>query len=141
MTKFKETFQDEIRITITFKSAETSNAVNARNMRIMDVYVKNADNEFDLVFSETESCNWKSEKTRHGVAGAVNLLYKLLLEHENVYYINDYQKLSNEMAEKFCRSSRNCTQNNCCISKRFHFFRKLRFQFLKLKLKFFNVFK
>lgn len=40
MTKFKETFQDEIRITITFKSAETSNAVNARNMRIMDVYAK-----------------------------------------------------------------------------------------------------
>ena len=49
MTKFKETFQDEIRITITFKSAETSNAVNARNMHNGRV-CKNADNEFDLVF-------------------------------------------------------------------------------------------
>ena len=134
-------FTEAIRIIITHKTLEKNNAVNAKHLRTIDVFMDGEDKRMDMVFSETESTARGYAKTKSGVAGAVNLLYDLLLEHDDAYYLNDYQKLQSEIAKKFrCRQSYR-GQSRCKISKHFNFFRKLRFQFFQFKVKFFNIFK
>ncbi len=117
------------------------NPVNANFIRTVDVFMENEDGKPEKVYSETESVHRRPYKTRGGIAGAVNLLYGLLLEHENVYYLNDYPKLSKEMTENLRCRCYNTTQDACSVGKHLNLFRKIRLQLLKLQIKFLNIFK
>lgn len=137
----KKEFTELITIAITYKSLGKCNAVNARKMRTIDIYMEGEDKKPELVYAETESVKRHVGKAKNGIAGAVNLLHGLLLEHDNVYYINDEKKLLKEMSDKFCCRNRYCTQKTCGVGKRFNFFGKLRLQLLQLQIKFFDIFK
>lgn len=91
---------EKITIVITYDEMPLSKLVSQTCRRKIEVY--GTDNsEEELLFSETESVNRGGMmKTRSGVAGAVNLLYGLLFDLPNTYYINDDHKCDGEFMKQ-----------------------------------------
>jgi hypothetical protein len=90
---------EKITIVITYDEMPLSKLASQTCRRKIEVY--GADNSVEeLLFSETESVNRGMMKTRSGVAGAVNLLYGLLFDLPNTYYINDDHKCDGEFKQK-----------------------------------------
>lgn len=115
--------------------------LNTRERRSIYIYEIDEENNTKPVFSESELMHGVNPSSRSGIAGAANLLYGLLLSHENTYYINDEYMLLNKMSKNFACCSCNCRKNTCCVSKRFNLLGELRLKLTQFKVKFFNIFK
>lgn len=72
--------------------------LNTRSRRSIDIYSFNENTDLKRIFSESELIHGVEPTSRNGIAGAVNLLYGLLLGHENAYYINDHRSICSSTA-------------------------------------------
>lgn len=91
---------EKITIVFTYDEMSLSKLASQTCRRKIEVYGTDNSGE-ELLFSETESVNHGGMmKTRSGVAGAVNLLYGLLFDLPNTYYINDDHKCDGEFMKQ-----------------------------------------
>lgn len=116
--------------------------LNTCYRRSIDIHsLFDEDNDLKHVFSESELIHGVEPTSRNGIAGAVNLLYGLLLGHENTYYVNDEHSLSNKMSKNSACCCGNSRKDTCRIGKRLNILGKFRLKLSQFKVKFFNIFK
>ena len=119
---------EEIKVRFTYND-ENRDSVNSVFSQLIEVFF-----EGELVFVEKTHFNTGMKKTHSGIAGSANLLYGLLLGHQDARYYNDKHLLRQQLQ---CRY--NGSANSAKVSKQLGFFAKVRLQLLNFKVKFFNI--
>lgn len=135
----KKNHSDKFFIEIEYETLDVPQ-LHTRNRRSICIYEIDDEDNKKTIFSESELMHGVYPSSRSGIAGAVNLLYGLLLGHENTYYINEEHSCLDKVFKNTACCNGKSGKNACRIGKRLNFFGKLRLKLTQFKLKFFNVF-
>jgi hypothetical protein len=119
---------DELTIRVTLLE-QKSKFCHANHKRIIEV-----SSQDEILFREETTVEGNLYKTRSGIAGAVNLLFQLILNDGEARFLND-----DFMLNKKLQSGQKIIAYSADIGKQLRFIPKMRFKLLNFKMKLFNI--